>query len=70
MPISISFLEKSVFRSSAHFEVELFICFVVELYELFYILEIKPSLISSFTDIFSYSIGYLFILYVCVLVAQ
>ena len=42
----------------------LFVCFfVIELYELFVILEIKPLLVASFANIFSQSIGRHFILY-------
>ena len=62
----ISSWEKCLFRSSAHPSIELFVCLLLLLSFMccLYILEIKPLLVDSFADIFSYSIGSLFILFI------
>ena len=57
-------LEKYLFRYSVHFSVGLF---VIELYELFVYLEIKPLL---FANIFSHLVGCLFILFMVSFVVQ
>ena len=59
---SVSFLQKRLFRSSAHFLIELFV-FVVELYELFVYFGNSPLLTTSFANIFSRSVICLLVLF-------
>ena len=58
----MSSLEKGVFRSSAFFECV--VCFLIlSCISCLYILEINPLSVALFAHIFSYSEGYLFILF-------
>ena len=58
------FLEKYLFRSSAHLSVGLGFLLLLNCMSCLYILEIKPFFVASFATIFSHSVGCLFVLLV------
>ena len=69
----MSSLEKCLFRSSTYFFFHIFfdvVCFVLNCMSCLYILEINSLSDASFGNIFSYSVGYLFISFMVLFAVQ
>ena len=63
-------LEKSLFSSSVHVLIGLFVFLILSCLSCLYILEINPLSVASFANIFSHSVGCLFVLFMVSLAVQ